>query len=86
MKVTNTPNQLLMETENLSVRIDRDGIRARDNTDEYNLESIFTTSKRGIAKCKQAVSVAMSDDSTLSQICMIIEMYNIKYHRYCGMD
>jgi len=41
----------ILENKFIYIRIDEDGIFARDKTDTYNDESMYTKSKRGLKKC-----------------------------------
>lgn len=86
MKKTSTTDRLTLENENVIVRITKDQVWSRDKKDIYNEESLYTQTKRWLVKAQKCIVKKMDDETKFWDIVEILDMHNIKVHRYCWMD
>lgn len=53
---------------------------------DINETTAYTKSKRNLSKCWNEIKETFSSITGFNDITELFIKYNIKYHRYCGLD
>lgn len=83
--ITMTKNYT-MDNELVFVRVDEDGVFAKDKLDTYNEPCFMTRSKRWVEKAVMALKWEFDANTSFDDVCDMVEVYVKKTHRWCAMD
>lgn len=76
---------LRLKNENIIIIYDERDITVYKLQD-INETTAYTKSKRGLKKCWQEINKTFNNNTTFNDITNMFGKYNLKYHRYCGLD
>lgn len=61
-------------------------IRGADISDQYNMPSCYSTTKRYNKKAWEALEAAWHDEMTMYEAMHVLEQHKARMHSYCACD
>ena len=77
--------ELTLKNEFIHLVYDENDITVYDIKD-INETTAYTKTKRNLKKCWQEIEKTFNNDTKFNDVINLFGKYNIRYHRYCGLD